>query len=133
MIHELESSEFVRTLLYLIKNERVEEADSLINQLAKKLTPHLNKIRGPMYVGCISFHGDLLRERLEKVCTDISVKDMGFKWRMYPCFFPEFDWVLSLFGHDKDALWKKLVWLKNKVDLLKDADTRLWVKERIAT
>ena len=132
MIYELESPEFVTTLLYLIRKERVEEADKMVNQLAEKLNPHLNKIRGPMFVGCIAFNGDPLRERLADICTDISGKDPTFKWRMYPCFFPEFDWVLSLFGHDKDHLWKRLVWLKNKTEL-KEAETRLWVKERIAT
>ncbi len=138
MIHELESPEFVTTLLYLIRKERVEEADKMVNQLAEKLNPHLNKIRGPMWVCCIAFNGNELREKLEKICSDIAQNDSTFKYRFYPSFFPEFEWLVSLFTHDKDVGWKRLVWLKNKARyngklLLKDAETRMWCKQRMAT
>jgi hypothetical protein len=47
-----------------------------------------------------------------------------------------------VFTDDKNKAWEKIVWLKNnayiekegeRVKILKDADTRLFVKERKAT
>ena len=69
-------------------------------------------------------------------------KDSTFSWKLYPCWFPEFDWILAVFTDDEKKAWKKIVWLKNnayieregeRVKILKDADTRLFVKERKAT
>lgn len=132
IIIKLESEEFVRTLLYLIEKERIEEAEKMIQQVSEKLNPHLKELRGKIYIGCIAFKKDNLLEELEEICKDIGVKDLSFKWRSYPCFFPEFDWMLCVFTHDKDLAWKRITWLKNRTKL-KDTETRLWVKERIST
>jgi hypothetical protein len=118
-------------------------ADQEVKALAKKIEPEIKPYKKASYVGCILFKGEDLREDLEKVCTDIMNKDPTFRWKMYPQWLPEWDWSLSLFGDDRDKLWQKLVWLKNnayKIDgagntvyLLKDAETRLFVKERKST
>jgi len=116
----------------LLQNGETEKAEKIVHAVAKQIDPAVQGRRGKQFVGCISFNGDALREHLEKVCGDIAAKDLTFKWRIYPCFFPEFDWMLVLFTNDKDVAWRRISWLKNRTDL-KTTDTRLWVKERIAT
>jgi len=116
----------------LLQNGETEKAEEVVHTVAKQIESAVQERRGKQFVGCISFNGDSLREHLEKICGDIAAKDRTFKWRMYPCFFPEFDWMLVVFTNDKDLAWKRISWLKNRTEL-KAADTRLWVKERIAT
>jgi hypothetical protein len=118
-------------------------ADQQVKALAKKIEPEIKPYKKPSYVGCLTFKGDDLREDLEKCCTAIADKDQSFRWKVYPVWMPEWEWMLALFADDKDLLWKRLVWLKNnayktlegdeKVLLLKDADTRMWIKERKST
>jgi hypothetical protein len=125
-----------------IQNGETAKAEELVQQVAKAIEPELAKHKRKQYIGCIAFKTDELREQLEEICTKIMEKDKTFSWRMYPCWFPEFDWILATFSDDKARAWKRITWLKNKayvekdhelVPILKDADTRLFVKERIAT
>ena len=121
-----------------IKGGKNELADQQIKDLAKKISPELDKYHKKSFVGCLSFNGDDLRLALEEVSAKIAEKDSSFKYRYYPMWVPEWSWMLALFGDDKDVLWKRLVWLKNKAEkdgklLLKDAETRMWVKERRST
>jgi len=122
----------IRQALRFLQNGETGEAEKVVQDVAKQVSPRIQGKKGKQFIGCIAFNGDPLRLRLEKVCGDIAQKDGTFKWRIYPCFFPEFDWMLVLFTNDKDVAWKRITWLKNRTDL-KTADTRLWVKERIAT
>lgn len=115
-----------------------EKADEEIKKLAKEIEPQVGTYKGRQYVGCIAFKGDEVREPLEKVCTDIAEKDNTFTWKLYPAWMPEWDWFLALFDSDKDRLWKRLVWLKNKAKkdeklILKNLETRMWIKERTST
>lgn len=115
-----------------------DRAEEITQKLAKDIEPQIQPFKRRQYVGCIAFKGDDRREQLEKICGDIMQRDPTFKWRIYPCWFPEFDWILGVFSDDKAQAWKRITWLKNraKVDnklILKDAETRLFVKERIAT
>jgi len=118
--------------LQFLQSGKSEKAEPIVHKVANSIDPAVQGGKRKQFVGCIAFNGDSLREHLEKVCGDIVAKDMTFKWRLYPCFFPEFTWMLVVFTDDKDKAWKRITWLKNKTTL-KDADTRLWVKERIAT
>jgi hypothetical protein len=123
-----------------IKNGETDKAEELVQKVAKQIEPELAKHKKKQYVGCIAFKGDEKREALEEICMKIMEKDKTFSWRMYPCWFPEFDWILAVFTDDKNKAWRRIVWLKNKARLepggkqiLKDADTRLFVKERTVT
>jgi hypothetical protein len=123
-----------------IKNAETDKAEELVQKVAKQIEPELDKHKKKQYVGCIAFKGDEKREALEEICAKIMEKDKTFSWRMYPCWFPEFDWILAVFTDDKNKAWRRIVWLKNKArlepggkEILKDAETRLFVKERIAT
>jgi len=123
-----------------IQNGETEKAEEKVRKIAEHIKPQLDQHKRKQWVGCIAFKGDAKREALEEICGKIMQKDQTFKWRIYPCWFPEFDWILAVFTDDKNKAWKRLVWLKNKARLerggkpfLKDADTRLFVKERIAT
>lgn len=123
-----------------IKNGETNKAEELVQKVAKQIEPDLAQHKKKQYVGCIAFKGDEKREALEEICTKIMEKDKTFSWRMYPCWFPEFDWILAVFTDDKNKAWRRIVWIKNKARLepggkqiLKDAETRLFVKERIAT
>ena len=118
-------------------------ADEKVKQLAKKIEPQIKPYKKPSYVGCLAFKGEDLREDIEKVLTEIASKDSSFTWKVYPQWMPEWDWMVALFGDDKDNLWKRLVWLKNKAYklndakekalLLKYAETRMWIKQRTST
>lgn len=128
----------VKNINELLDQGKNEEADEEVKKLAKAIEPQIAEYKKPCFVGCIAFKGDQLREDLEKICTGIAQRDDTFSWKMYPQWMPEWDWLLALFGDNKDRLWKRLVWLKNKAKkdgklLLKDAETRMWVKERTST
>lgn len=120
-----------------------EEADKQIKELAKKISPELDKYHKASFVGCITFNGVELKDNLEKVMLEIAAKDPTFKYRFYPVWWPEFEWMIAVFTDDKDLAWKKISWIKNNaykadaegkhVFLLKDAETRLFVKERKST
>jgi hypothetical protein len=125
-------------------NEGLEDiADQEIKDLSKKISPELDKYHKKNFVGCITFNGSDLKDDIEKVMLDIAAKDPTFKYRMYPVWWPEFEWLIAIFTDDKDKAWKKITWIKNniyktddagnKTLLLKDADTRLFVKERKST
>jgi len=132
----------VQQINEFIQNGETEKAEPILLKLAKAIEPELDKHKHRQYVGCIAFKTDELRDQIEEVCKKIMEKDAGFSWKIYPCWFPEFDWILALFTDDKQLAWKKIVWLKNnayvekegkRIKILKDADTRLFVKERKAT
>jgi len=133
-LHEEEVKE-INTLLDAGENEK---ADEEVKKLAKAVEPEISKYKRKQFVGCIAFKTDEIREPLEKVCGDIAERDSTFSWKLYPCWFPEFDWILAVFADDKQKAWKRITWLKNRARkddklLLKDADTRLFVKERTST
>jgi hypothetical protein len=132
----------VENITALLDKGENEKADEKVRKLAKAIEPQVSLHKGKSYVGMISFNGEQLREDLEKVCGDIAAKDATFTWKVYPCWTPKWDWYLALFGTDNDKLWQRLVWLKNnayvekegvKTLILKNADTRMWVKERKST
>lgn len=133
----------VDEIMTLLDKGENEKADNKVRELAKKIEPDIAPYKSKTYVGLISFNDDHLREKLEIVCGNIANKDPTFTWKVYPSWAPEYEWYLALFGTDKDVLWKRLVWLKNNAKeikekgegelLLKDVDTRMWVKERKAT
>ena len=120
-------------------------ADTQIKELAKKISPELDKYHKKSFVGCITFNGVELKDDLEKVMLEIAAKDPTFRYRFYPVWWPEFEWMIAVFTDDKDLAWRKITWLKNNAYkpleeggiavkyLLKDADTRLFVKERKST
>jgi len=145
-------SKYVREVAEIMNKIRIGESDKaeeLAKGLADRIDPEIKAQKKPTWVGCIAYNGDDKREYLEEVCRKIMERDLDFKWRMYPCFFPEFDWMLCVFADDKDAAWKKIVWIKNnayvvdrgeeigeKKYILRDLpreEIRLWVKERRAT
>jgi hypothetical protein len=132
----------VKTITDMLEKGENEKADEELKKLSKNIEPQVQTHKGKNYVGMISFNGDELREDLEKVCAAIAEKDPTFTWKVYPSWQPEWEWYLALFGTDKDKLWQRLVWLKNnayvekegvKVYVLKDAETRMWTKERKST
>lgn len=116
----------------LVKEGKTEEAELIVQTVAKKIEPELSKYKKRQWVCCIIFRGDGLRDKLEEICGDIAAKDSTWSYRMYPWWAPEFDWCLALFTDDKDKGWKRLVWLKNKTPL-KDTETRMWCKEKTST
>jgi len=128
----------IRQVLQFLQSGKSEKAESIVHKVANSIDPAIQSGKRKQFVGCIAFKGDQLREWLEEICIKISAKDATFKWRVYPCFFPEFDWMLCIFTDSEKLAWERITWLKNKACrdeklILKDADTRLWVKERIAT
>ena len=121
-----------------VRNGETDKAEEVLQKVAKAIEPELDKHKKPQFVGCLAFKTDELREQLEEICKKIMEKDSSFSWKIYPAWWPGWDWILALFGTDKNKLWKKLVWFKNRAKkgnklILKDADTRLFVKERKAT
>ena len=132
----------VKEINKLVQNGETAKAEELVQKVARAIEPELDKYKRKQYVGCVAFKGDELHDQLEEICKKIMEKDSTFSLKLYPCWFPEFDWILAIFGTDKDTLWKKLVWFKNRayvkkddkiIRILKDVDTRLFIKERKAT
>jgi len=91
------------------------------------------------WIGCIPFNGDYVKEGLAKVCKDISAKDKSFRYRIYKSVFSDFQYVLTVYDSDKNHLWERLTWLKNKAYrivnekkeyLLRDQETPMWVREK---
>jgi len=50
-------------------------------------------------------------EEVRKICGDISAKDKSFQWEIK-------GQALFLTHENKDILWKKLLWMVNKVKAL---------------
>jgi hypothetical protein len=132
----------VKEINRLVQNDETAKAEELVQKVARAIEPELDKHKRKQFVGCISFKTDELRDQLEEICKNIMAKDNTFSWKLYPCWFPEFDWILAVFTDNKQKAWEKIVWLKNnayikkenkKILILKDAETRLFVKERKAT
>ena len=121
----------VQKIEELVQNGETEKGEELVQKVAKQIEPQLAPYKKPQYVGCIALPEDL-REKLESICADIANKDTSFKYRFYPSFYPQHDWLVCVFDSDKDRVWKRLTWLKNKTPL-KDVNVPLWVKERVAT
>jgi hypothetical protein len=129
----------VETINELLDKGENDEADGEVKKLAKEIEPEISKYKRKQYVGCIAFKTDEIREALEKVCGDIAERDSTFSWKMYPLWWPGWNWILAIFTDDKDKAWKRITWLKNRARskdgklILKDADTRLFIKERTST
>lgn len=95
------------------------------------------------YRGYMLFNGEAVKDALNKICVDITEKDPTFKSHIRKAVnVKSFEYVLILYGTDKNQLWKRLTWIKNKaiaeVDeegkpikfLLKDQNTPMWVREK---
>jgi len=128
----------VQKIEELVQNGETDKGEELVQRIAKAIEPELDKHKRKQFVGCIAFKTDELREQLEEICMKIMEKDNSFRYKCYPAWWPGWDWILAIFGDDKNKLWKKLVWFKNRAKkgdklILKDAETRLFVKERKAT
>jgi hypothetical protein len=134
----------VNEIEMMLRDGENDLADKQIKDLAEKIAPELDKYHKKSWVGCITFNGVELKDDLEKVMLEIAAVDSSFRYRFYPVWWPEFEWMIAVFTDDKDLAWRKITWLKNnvyKIDsengntimLLKDADTRLFVKERKST
>jgi hypothetical protein len=128
----------VENINKLLEKGENEKADEEVKKLAKEIEPQIAKYKRTCFVGCLAFKGDQLREDLEKICTDIMQRDNTWSWKCYPCWFPDFDWIIAVFTDDRQKAWKKITWLKNRAKkddklILKDAETRLFVKERTST
>jgi len=128
----------VENINELLDKGENDKADEEVKKLAKEIEPEISKYKRKQYIGCIAFKTDEIREALEKVCGDIAERDKTFSWKMYPAWWPGWDWILATFSDDKDKAWKRITWLKNRAEkdgklILKDADTRLFVKERTST
>ena len=121
-----------------VRNGETDKAEEVLQKVAKAIEPELSKHKRRQYVGCVAFNGDELLEQLEEICKKIMEKDKTFSWKCYPCWFPEFSWILAVFTDSEKLAWKRITWFKNRAKkgdklILKDADTRLFVKERKAT
>lgn len=133
----------VKKINDLIKMGENDAADKEIKELGKKISPELDKYHKASFVGCVAFNGSDLKDDVVKVLTEIGGKDLSFKWRCYPVWWPEAEWMIAVFTDDKDIAWKKITWLKNKLYktdaegtktfLLKDVETRMFVRERKST
>jgi hypothetical protein len=89
------------------------------------------------YRGYMLFNGEAVKEKLNKICVDITAKDPTFKSHIRKAVkTPGFEYLLVLYGSDKDQVWKRLTWIKNKSldentkPLLKDQNTPMWVRAR---
>jgi len=128
----------VQQINELVQNGETDKAEEVLQKVAKAIEPELSKHKRRQYVGCVAFNGDELLEQLEEICKKIMEKDKTFSWKCYPCWFPEFSWILAVFTDSEKLAWKRITWFKNRAKkgdklILKDADTRLFVKERKAT
>ena len=81
------------------------------------------------WIGCIPILNDELKNEIEKVCRDINARDPSFRFRIHTSFISDYPYLLVIYGDDKDQVWRRLVWLKNKT-VLKEYDTPMWVKPR---
>ena len=121
-----------------VRNGETDKAEEVLQKVAKAIEPELSKHKRRQYVGCVAFNGDELLEQLEEICKKIMEKDKTFSWKCYPCWFPEFSWILAVFTDSEKLAWKRITWFKNRAKkgdklILKDAETRLFVKERTST
>lgn len=128
----------VEKINQLANEGKTDDAEAVLRDVAKKIEPALSPYKKPQFVGCIAFKSEQLHDELEEICMKIMEKDPTFSWKLYPCWFPEFEWILAVFADSKERAWKRITWLKNRAKkddklILKDADTRLFVKERKAT
>ena len=134
--------ETLNRMMNLYTQNKIGELEKLVLEKSKEVEEKLSKYKKPVWIGCIAFNGDDLLKNIEEVCMEIANRDPTFKWRTYPCFMPEWDWMLVVQSNSEEQAWKRIVWLKNnayieangkKLYILKYADTRLWVKKRKAT
>jgi len=130
--------EEIQRISEFVQKGETGKAEEIVQKVATAIEPELDKHKRKQYVGCIAFKTDELHDQLEEICKKIMEKDKTFSWKLYPCWFPEFDWILAVFADGKDKAWKRITWLKNRAKkddklILKEAETRLFVKERTST
>jgi len=63
------------------------------------------------WVGTIKMNENTI-DNIRSVCTEIEAKDKSFHWKIENNH-------LLITHENKDILWKKIVWLVNKVEGLK--------------
>lgn len=64
-----------------------------------------------MWIGLIKMRENT-SEDVVKTCKEIELKDESFKWKVE-------DSHLLITHENKDILWKKVLWLVNRVEALK--------------
>jgi len=89
-----------------------------------------------VYTGNIPFNGEETKQALAKVCGEIAQKDPTFHYRIHKSYIKQFQYVLSVYDTDKNRLWQRLTWIKNraynqnKTPILKEKNTPMWVRAR---
>ena len=81
------------------------------------------------WVGCIPILNEELKNEIEKICRDISEKDPSFRYRIHVSYISDYPYLLAIYDNDKNQLWRRMTWLKNKT-VLKEYNTPMWVRPR---
>ncbi len=96
--------------------------DSLVVEMAEKLSKALEKYRKEKWVVYINFgdvnneqEAEALKEKIKQVCEDITAKDDTFKWRIRYSSFENKKYCLRIFCNSKDEAHKKGTWFVKKV------------------
>lgn len=95
------------------KNIEKEDVWDYLEKLATSIQHELPTKE--LWTTCIQFKGDTLKQKLRKVCEDITNKDPTFQWRIWINYQAKtMDYVLIVFSGNKDQAHKRGMWITKK-------------------
>jgi hypothetical protein len=107
-----------------------DKVDEMVEELAKKIEQKIQK--KDTFVTMFAFNTKELKEKLQKICSDIAEKDSTFKYKIYQNFSPKSDYLLAIFSGSETQAFERGEWfirvLKGKKEVLSKDDLNKIIK-----
>lgn len=98
-------SDYKEDVDYIKERWGTNEALDRIRELSKKIEKYI-PVKS-VWTTCIKFEGEELKEKIEKVCEDIYLKDESFKYRIFPDYQTKSGYQLVIFSPNMDIAHKR--------------------------
>lgn len=121
---------FSEKIDYIINNWGRGECLAMIKEVSDQIKPEIESIQKEIYMCCVGFSGDELKERIKKIATDTFEKDNSFKWKIYQSYFKDYDYVFIVYSNNKDQAMQRGAWMKKVLKKEFNVDVFYWVKKK---
>jgi len=88
----------------------------------------VNVLAKEEWLTMLGIDSDDLKQKLEKICSDIRVKDKTFKYRFYEQKEGKYKFILAIGSESKDKAFMRGAWFVKKAQV--DQKLLYWVKQK---
>jgi len=82
------------------------------------------------FLTMIGIDSDDLKQKLEKICSDIRVKDKTFKYRFYEQKEGKYKFILTIGSGSKNQAMQRGAWMKRVLKKEFNIEMLYWVRQK---